>query len=75
MAARLFPEPPLHGSLTCAVGWIWAHEDSWTVRQVLDDPDEDRDWAIHADVDLAASYAQGSAVIRVTGVGPLFAGP
>lgn len=53
---------------------IEKHEGRWTVRQVLDDPDEDRDWAIHAEVDLAASDAQGTAVIRVTGVGPLFAG-
>jgi superfamily II RNA helicase len=53
---------------------IEPHEDDWTVRQVLDDPDGDRDWAIHAEVDLAASDAQGSAVIKVTAVGPLFAG-
>lgn len=50
---------------------IETHDDRWTVRQVLDDPDEDRDWAIHAEVDLAASDEQGNAVIRVTGVGPL----
>jgi superfamily II RNA helicase len=46
----------------------------WSVRQVLDDPNGDRDWGIHAEVDLAASDAQGSAEIKVTDVGPLFKG-
>jgi superfamily II RNA helicase len=41
----------------------------WQVRQVIDDPAGDHDWAITADVDLAASDEAGEAVVRVTGVG------
>ncbi len=44
--------------------------DPWRVRQVLDDPDADHDWSFDAEVDLAASDAQGTAVLRVTRVGP-----
>ncbi len=40
----------------------------WEVRQVLDDPAGDHDWGISAEVDLAASDAEGAAVIRVTRV-------
>jgi hypothetical protein len=35
---------------------------------VLDDPDADRDWAIHAVVDLAASDDAGEPVVRVLAV-------
>jgi hypothetical protein len=42
----------------------------WTVRQIFDDPDGDRDWGICADVDLAASDEAGAAAIRVVAVGP-----
>ncbi|MFY1693613.1 DEAD/DEAH box helicase [Plantactinospora sp. WMMB782] len=45
--------------------------DRWTVRQILDDPDGDHDWGISAEVDLAASDAAGTAVLRVTEVGQL----
>ncbi|MDQ4116110.1 MAG: DUF3516 domain-containing protein [Actinomycetota bacterium] len=41
----------------------------WVVRQVVDDPAGDRDWALTADVDLAASDASGEAVIWITGFG------
>jgi hypothetical protein len=41
----------------------------WHVRQVLDDPAEDHDWALRADVDLAASDEAGAVVLVVTGVG------
>jgi superfamily II RNA helicase len=41
----------------------------WKVRQVLDDPAGHHDWAITAEVDLAASDAEGLAVVRVTAVG------
>ncbi|MDP9794585.1 superfamily II RNA helicase [Catenuloplanes nepalensis] len=40
----------------------------WTVRQVLDDPAEDHDWAITAVVDLVASDETGVAVLKVTDV-------
>ncbi|GAA1005931.1 DEAD/DEAH box helicase [Streptomyces sp. F-3] len=43
----------------------------WRVRQIFDDPDGDHDWGISAEVDLAASDAEGRAVIRVTDVGQL----
>ncbi len=40
----------------------------WLVRQILDDPAGDHDWAIRAEVDLAASEEQGIAVVRVLGM-------
>ena len=43
----------------------------WRVRQVLDDPAGDRDWAITAEVDLDASDAAAAAVVRTVDVGPL----
>jgi superfamily II RNA helicase len=43
----------------------------WWVRQVLDDADGDRDWAITAHVDLAASDEAGAPAVRVLGVGRL----
>ena len=39
----------------------------WLVRQVIDDPEGDHDWAITAEVDLAASDEAGEAVVSVTG--------
>jgi superfamily II RNA helicase len=45
--------------------------DRWTVRQIFDDPAGDHDWGISAEVDLAASVEAGTAVLRVTSVGPL----
>ena len=45
--------------------------DRWSVRQVLDDPAGDRDWAVTAEVDLAASDAEGVAVVRVLGLSRL----
>jgi Domain of unknown function (DUF3516) len=44
---------------------------TWHVRQVLDDPEGDHDWAITADVDLDASDELGVAAVGVTGVGPM----
>ncbi len=41
---------------------------TWSVRQVLDDPAGDHDWALHAEVDLAASDDAGVAVVRVLGL-------
>ncbi|MCL3860512.1 RNA helicase [Actinotalea sp. K2] len=43
----------------------------WEVRQVLDDPAGDHDWRIDAVVDLAASDAAGTVVLRVVGAGRL----
>ena len=49
---------------------ITEEDGTWLVRQILDDPDGDRDWAITATVDLAASDEAGEPVITLTGVGP-----
>ncbi|MET0233963.1 MAG: DUF3516 domain-containing protein [Kibdelosporangium sp.] len=41
----------------------------WLVRQIIDDPAGDHDWAISGEVDLAASDEAGNAVIHITEVG------
>ena len=43
----------------------------WKVRQILDDPVEDRDWGIEVEVDLEASDEEGAAVLRVIDAGRL----
>ena len=43
-------------------------EATWSVRQVLADPDGDHDWAITATVDLAASDEAGEPVVDVLAV-------
>jgi superfamily II RNA helicase len=43
----------------------------WTVRQVLDDPAGDHDWAVTARIDLDRSDAEGVAAVEVVEVGPL----
>jgi hypothetical protein len=43
----------------------------WRVRQIFDDPAGDHDWGFTALVDLDASDAAGSAVVRVVNVGRL----
>lgn len=43
----------------------------WRIRQAFADPNGDHDWGIGAEVDLAASDAEGRAVVRVTDVGQL----
>jgi hypothetical protein len=48
---------------------IAEQRDIWTVTQILDDPAGDHDWALTAEVDLAASDAEGVAMVRVTGFG------
>lgn len=44
--------------------------DRWEVRQILDDPVGNHDWAITAEVDLAASDEEGSPVVRLIDAGP-----
>jgi superfamily II RNA helicase len=44
---------------------------TWLARQIFDDPAGDHDWGFSAEVDVAASDAAGSAVLRVTSVGQL----
>ncbi|GAA2473650.1 DEAD/DEAH box helicase [Streptomyces thermolineatus] len=43
----------------------------WRVRQVFDDPADDHDWGISAEVDLTASDEEGRAVVKVVSVGQL----
>jgi hypothetical protein len=42
--------------------------DSWTVRQILDDPEGHHDWAITAEVNLAESDDLGAAAIKILSV-------
>ncbi|MCF4121791.1 DUF3516 domain-containing protein [Antribacter sp. KLBMP9083] len=44
---------------------------TWWVRQVLDDRDGNRDWAVTVLVDLAASDEAGEVVLTVLGVGQI----
>ncbi|MGK2866749.1 MAG: DUF3516 domain-containing protein, partial [Mycobacterium sp.] len=41
----------------------------WRVRQILDDPAGDHDWAFVAEVDLEASDEEGAAVLRLEDAG------
>jgi hypothetical protein len=50
---------------------IDAQPDRWVVRQIFADPEDDHDWGISAEVDLAASDEEGTAVVRVVAVGPV----
>jgi superfamily II RNA helicase len=43
----------------------------WVIRQVIDDPEGDHDWAVTATVDLEASDEAGEAVLTVTAFEPL----
>lgn len=45
-----------------------AAEGVWRVEQILDDPAGDHDWRIRAEVNLAASEEEGTAIVRVTEV-------
>ncbi|WP_242088318.1 DUF3516 domain-containing protein, partial [Microbacterium lacticum] len=40
----------------------------WRVEQTIDDPEGHHDWRIRAEVDLAASVEEGTAVVRVVEV-------
>lgn len=44
---------------------------TWWVRQVLDDADSHRDWAVTAQVDLAASDEAGEVVLTILDVGQI----
>ena len=50
---------------------VRAEPGRWSVRQVLDDEAGDRDWAVHAEVDLAASDEAGEAVVVATALAPV----
>ena len=49
---------------------ITEEPERWLVRQVLDDPAGDHDWAITAEIDLAASDEDGSAAIWISTIQP-----
>ena len=49
---------------------VHAEPQRWRVRQILDDPAGDRDWAITAEIDLAASDEAGEPAVLITGVEP-----
>ncbi|MEO7126907.1 MAG: DUF3516 domain-containing protein [Nakamurella sp.] len=44
-------------------------DEIWKVRQILDDPERNHDWAISAEVDVAESNETGEPVIRIVAVG------
>ncbi len=50
---------------------VTSRDGAWSVRQVFDDPEGDHDWAISAEIDLAASDEAGEPVVTVTHVGPM----
>ncbi len=56
--------PPLSSSSTSRRGLYGV----WRVEQIIDDPAGDHDWRIRAEVDLAASEEEGTAIVRVTEV-------
>jgi superfamily II RNA helicase len=73
-AAPYFDEYPEVGTGPAArAGGLFQVEegrDRWRVRQVLDDPAGDHDWALLADVDLAASDAAGEPVLVPVAISP-----
>ena len=56
-----------------ARGGAWFHVEErphhWVVRQVIDDPEGNHDWALTAEIDLVASDTEGAPVWRTTGLG------
>ncbi|WP_084252713.1 DEAD/DEAH box helicase [Devriesea agamarum] len=50
---------------------IERERDLWRVRQVIDDPDGNHDWALAAEVDLAATDESGELVLRMVGAGDI----
>ncbi|MEJ3745775.1 DUF3516 domain-containing protein [Actinomycetes bacterium KLBMP 9797] len=49
---------------------VETERERWTVRQIIDDPAGHHDWAITAEVDLAASDELGAAAITALDVAP-----
>jgi superfamily II RNA helicase len=48
--------------------------DKWVVRQILDDPAGDRDWAVNAEISLSDSDELGAAAVQVLSVAPASSG-
>ncbi|MBZ4487390.1 DUF3516 domain-containing protein [Microbacterium sp. cx-55] len=57
---------PARSPALCTIDESDATAGLWRVEQILDDPDGNHDWRIRAEVDLAASAEEGTAVVRVT---------
>ena len=53
------------GARSASMLIIEENPDVWNVRQILDDPAGDHDWGITATVDLPASDAAGTAIVRI----------
>ncbi len=55
-----------------AANWFTLTEkpDRWLIRQQLVDPEGNGDWAIEAEVDLAAALDDGVPTLRLTALGP-----
>ncbi len=68
-----FAEHPSIGVDTRARGMEFLQIDetgrTWSVRQIFDDPDDTKEWAITAEVDLDTSDEAGVAMVRVLDVG------
>jgi len=64
-------EPPAGATASDGAALATVPADTWWVRQVLDDTNGDRDWAITALVDLPASDEAGMPVVQVLQVGRL----
>ncbi|GAA1856303.1 DEAD/DEAH box helicase [Microbacterium koreense] len=59
---------PARSPRLCTIDEAAAGSGMWRVEQTIDDPAGDHDWRIRAEVDLAASVDEGTAVVRVTEV-------
>lgn len=59
---------PARSPRLCTIDESDAASGFWRVEQVIDDPENNHDWRIRAEVDLEASVESGSAVTRVTQV-------
>ncbi|MET0734151.1 MAG: DUF3516 domain-containing protein [Microbacterium sp.] len=59
---------PARSPRLCVIDESDAASGFWRVDQTIDDPAGDHDWRIRAEVDLAASVEEGTAIVRVTEV-------
>jgi hypothetical protein len=65
---EIFTGGPARSPALCTIDESDAANGLWRVEQIIDDPAGDHDWRIRAEVDLAASAEEGTAVVRVTEV-------
>lgn len=59
---------PARSPQLCVIDPTDAAAGVWHVEQIIDDPEGHHDWRVRAEVDLAASVQDGTAVVRVTEV-------